>query len=447
MEVGYIFTYTATAVGALCGWFAPMLGLFIYYMFAMLRPPYTWFWILDPYTSPRFSRYVAISTVIGWGVVGFGKWDRLRHIRWPIIGLCIYVGWGMLAAQFWAIDSSFSWRFLDPQWKILLMMFITISLVREAKHIKTFAWVITLTLVFLAFNFNDLYLQSNLYLWINGWGGVDNNGVAMIMVMSVPVMFFMGIHAPVWWLKPICLAGMLLACHVVLFTYSRGGQLGLIMVGILIFVIAMLRLPNKIITLGITIIAVVITLELAGELVRQRFASIFFDKSQRDESAESRFLTWKAGWRAMQDNPLGLGPRNFNLVSQNYGLSTNKSVHNLFLQTGADYGYPGLFGLCLFYFGTMWKLWRMMKTRISKRMRWPQYMATMVLVSMGGMMICSTFIGMESVEIGFILCILGLVTCSHVHSIAEAQKLAVSARIPELEDVRAPEGIPGLVPA
>jgi O-antigen ligase len=258
----------------------------------------------------------------------------------------------------------------------------------------------------------------------------------MTMVMGVPLAFFIAINSKKWWVKLLCLAAVAMQVHVVLFSYSRGGQLGLVLVGMTIFIIAMLKLPRKGVTIGLAVVFLAFGLYFAGNEVRSRFQSIFLDPEQRDESARSRFATRGAAWACMQDHPMGVGPRNFNLLASRYGLPGRKSVHNLFLQTGADYGFIGMFGLALFYFGTMYKAFRMAATKTAKRLIWPRYYGHMVCISLGGFLVCSTFIGMESVESSFIISLLGLCTVAHVDRVAQEEPAKQS--VPELEQVSPP---------
>jgi hypothetical protein len=74
-------------------------------------------------------------------------------------------------------------------------------------------------------------------------------------------------------------------------------------------------------------------------------------------------------------------------------------------------------------------------TRTAKRLGWARYFGHMVCVSLGGFLVCSTFIGMESVEVGFIVGLLGLCTVAHVRRASADEPAAELTRLPELEEV------------
>jgi len=447
MSWGWIFTNLMSLMGIGYGWVSPFFGLMIYTAFAILRPPWLWFWAWPGGDAPRFSLFVAISTMAGFMFKGMPTKGAIQHVKLPMYGLFLYLLSGLFAWKFTAVSSARAWDALDIQLKIGVMSFVALCLVRNAKQISIFAWILLLTLGYLAFEFNTQYLFDgwNRIYW-NGFGGVDNNGVAMIMVMGVPLAFFLGINTKKISAKLVCFFSVACMVHVVLFSFSRGGQLGLCIVGATLFLIALFKLPNKILTIIIAIFFVWLALHLAGEEVRQRFWTIFADEGERDASAASRFDTWTGAWNCMKDHPFGVGPRNFNLISHRYGLPPNKSVHNLFLQTGADYGFLGLLGLFMFYGGTIIKTYAMASTSRAIDLGWPRYFGHMVCISLTGFMVCSTFIGMESVETGVMIALLGLATVSYVKSAPEATTQPHPERERERYDLTAPYLHPGAYP-
>jgi len=432
--IGLIFTYLLFAYGTLTGWIKPVHGLMVYYAFSILRPPHLWFWSVGT-TGTRYSLWLGISTLAGWAVKSFGDWKAVRPVLLPVCCLGLYLLSGFVALKVNAVHPQQAMDQWIVQVKIAIMVLVTLTLINRPAHIKTLAWILLIGHAYLAYVFNEqYYVQDYNRVYWRGFGGIDNNGIAMVMVMATPIAFYMGVYTKRWTIRAGCLVAAILIAHVVLLSYSRGGQLGLIIVGLMIFTAAMISLPNRWVTLLVAVLFTAAVLELAGPSVRDEFSTIFLDKEERDASANSRFVTWEAGIQCMLDNPIGMGPRQFNAVAHHYGLGENKSVHNLFIQTGADYGVLGLIGLAGFYMFSALQAWTMTLTKTAKALRWPQYFGYMVITSLAGMMICSQFIGMESVETGFILSTLGLCTAAYVRRV-EAGELAGEAQVPELEQV------------
>lgn len=438
MEFGFTLTILATIAAVAVGLFNPIFSLMVYYAFSILRPQQLWFWITN-WPIERLSFCIALVTIIGWAGKSFGNLAGLRAIWLPLLGLGVYLLSGAVAMQISFVSQERAWDALLLQLKIGLMAWITVTLIKNEKHLHIFAYLIAGTLGYLAWVFNSAYYFDGWNrIWPIGFGGVDNNGIAMIMVMGIPVAFFLAVNTTKWWIKVALFLAVACEVHAVLFSFSRSAQLGLVIVTATIFVIALVRLPRKGLTVAIAVIFVALGLRLAGTEVRDRFSSIFNDAADRDVSAASRFATWSAAWGCMKDHPLGVGPRNFNLISDQYGLVRNKSVHSLFLQTGADYGILGMVGLATFYFATMFKTFKMASSDTARRLVWPRYYGHMVCVSLGGFLVCSIFIGMESIESGYIISLLGLCTVMHVDRIAQRKPMGEAA-IPKLEQVPVPD--------
>jgi hypothetical protein len=91
----------------------------------------------------------------------------------------------------------------------------------------------------------------------------------------------------------------------------------------------------------------------------------------------------------------------------------------------------------------------MTNSRTAIALGWPRYFGHMVVTSLAGFLVCSTFIGMETVEVGYIVATLGLCTVAYVHRMGSAV-VAGEEGIAELAEVPPPgslEDLPELTPA
>lgn len=434
--LGFFFTYILAFIGTASGWINPFVALMVYYTFSILRPPWLWFWVFDPRTAPRFSFYLGVSVLLGWLVSGLGDWKGLRSIKLPLVGFAMFIIAGFVGWKLFAVRPANAERWWTIQAKIFIIALVTVTVVRDGRAIKIFIWCVIASLGYLALTLNEWYMINANYLANHGFGAVDNNGTGMIMVMIVPLAFFMAMADKRLWVRLLCFFATACAVHVVLFSYSRGSQLGLCIVGAVIFFFAITSLPHKLMTLSATIAFVGITIYLAGDGVRERFFSIFAD--DLDASASSRFDTWSAGIQCFLKHPLGVGPRNFTAYASQYGLTAGKSIHNLYIQIAVDYGIFGIIGLLLFYFGTVYKCWKMSFTPAAVSLIWPRFLALGVCTSLSGFLGCSVFIGMEAVETAYIVALLGLTTVAYVDRINEVSVAAIPSRMPDLWEVKAP---------
>jgi probable O-glycosylation ligase (exosortase A-associated) len=396
---GLLFTYLMTYGGFVAALFDPFLGLLIYICFAIIRPQALWFWAVPP---GNYSRIVAIGLLIGWGLKGFGNWRFGRG------GTVLF--W-LLAFYTWMVISAIQAPYQDPAWasteyfgKIVLPTLVGLSLVDSVKKLKQLAWVIILSHGYLAYELNRYYFEGLIVYFIeSGFGGMDNNCVAITMVACVGLAFFMGIHTEGWLRKALAFASGALMVHVVLFSFSRGGMLGLIIAGGMAFWL----IPKKPVHYLAFALAVVLSLMLAGAEVRQRFFSTFVDKEQRDASAQSRLELWSAGYDSMGKRPFqGAGPANWPFVAGEYGYE-GKMIHSLWIQVGAEMGIPGLVFLVLFYLTCIIRLWPVARGRLAGSDPWFRNLACMVIASLVGFAVSAQFVSLQGLETPYYVSLIG----------------------------------------
>ena len=183
-----------------------------------------------------------------------------------------------------------------------------------------------------------LYLVNNyLGIYLNGYGGLDNNGAGLMLAMAVPVcVFIWESHHKLWRWFFAAMVPVLL--HAVLMTYSRGAMVALLVTSPLIFLRSRRK---KLMTVGFVALAFIIPI-LAGPEIRKRFFSV--EQYEEDKSAQSRFSSWSAGFEIAKEYPVfGIGPRNSPLVIKHYGADmSGRVIHSQYLQLAADTGFVGL---------------------------------------------------------------------------------------------------------
>jgi probable O-glycosylation ligase (exosortase A-associated) len=337
------------ALGALLN--GPFWGLTVYYLFAVLRPQYLWKWVLP--ANIQWSFYVAIPTLFATVLHGMGFYredDEPAGKRFAFghLALLGFVLWLLLSYLF-AYDRSRSDQVVVEYLKIFTMMAVSAFIVRRLWQIWVLFYVALVSLLYIAYEVNYMYLVDGyLGIYLNGYGGLDNNGAGLMLAMAVPFCLFVWDgHRRLWRWFFAAMVPVLL--HAVLMTYSRGAMVALVVSAPLFF----LRSRRKgMMTLGFAALAFIIPM-LAGAEIRARFFSV--QQYEEDKSAQSRLASWDAGMRIARDHPiLGIGPRNSQLVIQRYGADVAKrTIHSQYIQTAADLGFVGL-ALYLTIIGSAW---------------------------------------------------------------------------------------------
>jgi putative inorganic carbon (HCO3(-)) transporter len=396
---GLLFTYLMTYGGSVVALFNPYVGVLIYVCFAILKPEALWAWSVS---EGYYSKIIAISLLVGWILHGLGNWG-LGRARAVVLSLIAYWLWSAVSAS-QAMDQSVAWNFVVETAKIVIPFVVGITTIDSTLKLKQLAWVIVLSQGFVAFEMNLSYYEGFNRVREIGFAGMEEGSISIGMVTCAGLALFLGLDAKPLWQKGLGLGLTLLLSHVPMLSMSRGGMLGLLVMGLTSFFLIPKR-PTHYLMFGL---AVLLCLRLAGTEVRTRFNTSFAHEGERDASAQSRLDLWNNCWDAMLKRPLlGIGPDHFPLIAAEYGWPAGKEAHTLWLQIGAELGFPGLIFLALFYGVSLKRLWPMTRERCPVADPWYRCGSRMVIASTVGFALPAQFISLEGLEVPFYVVLLG----------------------------------------
>lgn len=394
---GVILTYLLTYGGAAASLFKPYYGLLIYVFFSIIKPEDLW-----GLPAGNYSRIIAFALLAGWGLRGFGDW-RLGRAGTIVALLLFFWAWQILASL-QAAHPEICWVWVESFSKVVLPFVVGITLIDSPAKLRQLAWVIVIGHAYVALDLNMFYYSGYNRLQDVGFGGMDNNCMAITLVSCTGLAFFLGFSARHWSQMGIALVCSVLMIHCVFFSFSRGGMLGLIITGLISFVL----IPKKPRHYLIFTLMVLLALRLAGPKVIERFESTFNDKATRDASAQGRIDMWGKCVELMVQNPLfGIGPDHFAYNARLYGYKDGKLAHTLWLQVGAETGVVGL-GLLLSFYGLcLYRLWPMRRDTYPVADPWYHDTARMVIASITGFAISAQFVSLPGLESPYYIVLLG----------------------------------------
>jgi putative inorganic carbon (hco3(-)) transporter len=397
---GLLFTFALSYGGAVVALIRPFYGFLIYVCFGILKPESLWHWSVP---EGNYSRIVAIGLLIGWIINGTGNWRLGRGgvVIAAMVGYWLIIVFGSLVAPY----PSVAWMVVEPMAKTFLPIVVGATLIDSTVKLRQLAWVIVISQGYLAFEFNLRYYTSVLITADWKHGGLDNNGIAITMVTSVGLAFYMGLHSEKWWQKAIAFGCAALMAHVVLFSDSRGGMLSLLVTGAACFILTPKRPRDYLILL----LGVALLVRLAGEASQNRFLSGFAEKGTvaGADKGGRRLENWTACWDSMIKNPFGIGPNHWPIVAKrDYGLP-NMAAHSTWLQAGAELGFPGLICLMGIYASCIIRLWPLMRQRTPVSDPWLRYFARMVIAGLVGFLASSQFVSVDGVELPYYVALIG----------------------------------------
>jgi probable O-glycosylation ligase (exosortase A-associated) len=406
---GLLFTYALTYGGALAALSRPFVGLLIYVCFAIMRPEYVWYWSVP---KGNYSRIVAIALLAGWVLKGCGSWAFGKG-SCVIASITGYLALSIIGAT-WAPDQKAAWSFVEDLLKIFLPILVGITTIDSVGKLRWLAWVIMLSQAYVALELNLTYFGGYNLLREDGFGGMDNNSYAISLVACTGLAFFLGLHSTHPWQRMAAIVSAGLMTHAVLFSFSRGGMISLIVTAAVAFFI----IPKKVSSYLYLVATVLIVFSLAGTEVRERFMSSFTSGETRDASAQSRVDLWAACWDTMLKNPVfGVGPNHMPLVIDQYGFRRGKEAHTTWLQIGAELGFPGVLCLLSFYGLCIAQLWPLACERRAVADPWLIYLSRMVIASLCGFIVSAQFVTSENLEAPYYIALIGAVVLKTIEKV------------------------------
>jgi len=377
---------------------------------------------IDLYNAPSFAKLfvglLIIAIFIRWALLG----ERPKDWQVPAILLGLYGFVGFLSLMY-AQHSEPVLHTLGDYVKDALIALVIVVLLKRGPAFRHVIWILIAIGIFLGtlsvFQYVTGTFSNNYWGFANaelrGIAGStmgyrltgpirDGNFFAQMMVVLIPIAIERMLHERKLFLKLLAGLAGVLSTLTVIFTFSRGGFLAVIVALAILFVIYSPR-PLQLailIGLGVGIFALVPPTYYARILTLQ---DLLPNQSgmigvRTDNSIQGRASHYLTGWAMFKANPiLGIGLDNsvtrYQEFSKEIGLATsatNRGLHNLYLEVAAE---TGIVGLSVF----LSLIWYAMRTTVSARKKFleasqPDYahLVTGLAIGFIGYLVAAIFI-------------------------------------------------------
>lgn len=408
--------------------------------FCLVRPwigvlAWSWLGYMNPHRLTwGFALTIPFAMMVGaTTLVGF-LFTRERKALPRVAALFFLLAlWGFfLLTTLNALRPMEAWDQFDKVSKILLMTVVTIFLFQEWTKLRYLFYVIALSIGFYG-------LKGG--IWAIGTGGGNqvlgppgtfiegNTEIGLALNMVLPLLLFLSRDATKPWLRKFILAMLGFSVVAVLFTYSRGAFLGLMIVLPLMFMKTRMRL----LVLPLALVAYLVGPSLLQAVMPdawlERMGTI--KTYDEDRSANMRLNSWRVSYLLTLDYPLlGGGFRPFSpAIYLRYSpldmfnsepLNTDQDAHSIYFQVMAEHGFTGLalyLGLIVTtMIGLRRTIWRAGKDPTKRPIR---DAAQMIEVSLIGFLVTGTFLSMSYFDLFF-----HLVACSMILGVLARQPAA-----------------------
>ena len=414
------------------------LALFVFGMlpYILMRPyvgllMWSWLGYMNPHRlcygfaiSFPWVQLVAIVTLVS---LMFSK--DSKRIPWSAVSvlLAIFLLWTGVTT-FYAVVPDSAWSKWQEFAKVMVMVFVTLILVNNRERMHWLIWMIVVSLGFYGIKggaFTLIHGGSNHVLGPPGSFISDNNALALALCMTLPFMRYLQLHSARRIVRVGLGIGMALTGVAILGTYSRGGLIGLAIVGVALLVKSRYKVA---ILLAVAVIGAAAIHFMPPEWAARM--DTLHDAKQTD-SGETRIQSWQFATNVAIHRPLTGGGFD---VYQSASLwsayapagSIQRAIHSIYFRTLGEQGFVGL----LLFFGLLFATWRNC-TRVRKRTRgdpeqsWAFDLASMLQASLLAFMTAGAFLPMPYFDLTFQLmalsavlaaCVLRQVTAQHAES-------------------------------
>jgi len=326
-------------IGIVASFYGSFNALMFYIWIAYFRPE-DWMWS-SFLMSIRLSLFVGIFLLISTVITGI----KLRFTLFA--GLLLLAAIHSFLSAALSNYSYFTLSYWVDFLKIIVVSYLITMIIKSEKDFKFALIVISLS----------LGLEGAKQGWarlITSPGSVntnsqpflgDNNGVAVGMIMLVPLLFALYQTTERKLIKYGFLFVAIGVIYRALSTYSRGGFLAFIAMCLIYW----LRSVHKIRTLFVLVLIAALLLPTLPQAFWDRMNTITVsDAEERETSAASRLYYWELAYEMAQSSPMfGVGHmaysaayNSFDHTGGRYGPS--RAVHSSWFGILAEWGFPGL---------------------------------------------------------------------------------------------------------
>ena len=312
--------------------FAPFTGILSFLWMAYTRPQ-EWAYA----SSAQYSLAIALATIVGYCL--FELPQRPPRLKENLLILLLMLQY-TFAGWLLAYSPDYAQLKYTEMMKIMLITLLIASMTDSESRVR---WVLFVSLG----SIGVLSLRSFIGIIISGGkrvygpGGLyeDNNDYAILLNLALPMMLYFGQKESRLWLRYLFYFFSFTSLITILFTYSRGGFIGLCLALIFMAVKSRYKISGLI---GVAVLGAIFFIYAPKEVLNR--VSTIQNATTEDSSAQQRLRAWAVCLKIAADKPFtGVGVRNILLVYGKYGDPLDTRVaHNSYLQIVVDCGIPGL---------------------------------------------------------------------------------------------------------
>jgi probable O-glycosylation ligase (exosortase A-associated) len=420
-----IFVYGIVLIGIAFAFQGPFYVLLFYLWNAYFRPEY---WVWDPVVASLNLSYAIGVVLVVASVNSFRKWEWNRQTV-----LIVLFFMQSILSLVTSEHLDWSWLWWQDFNKVMIVSLLITLLVTDRHRYR-------LTLIIIAYSLGFETAKQGWAQMVLNPGATnnnphpmlgDNNGVAVGMMMLMPMFVALSQTATRTWeryLHRFFIVGVL---YRGISTYSRGGFLTAAAVGLVMLWYS----PRKVRFLVFAAAAAFIVFSVMPQGFWDRMNTMNVSEQQRDDSSEGRFSIWGVALAMADARPFtGVGFNGFQRSFDSYDTTNgffggNRAAHSAWFGVLAEMGYPGLILLAAVILGALFSALRIRRrARGDPSQRDVQAYASALMASLVAYIVGMTFLNGQYLEMFWHLIALG-VALERIAAVSVASKAPVVEQV------------------
>lgn len=359
----------------------PFVGIYLWEWFALMNPHRL---VYSFAQGQPFNMVIAGVTLIAWVF-----WKEKSKVGFtPLMVLVLlFSAWISLTTAF-APAPEFTTPLWDRNIKTMLLVVLIMMGIGTRVRLEGMIWIVAISLGYYGVRGGGFVILTAGAYRVFGPGQTmieDNNSLALALIMTLPLMNYLRLHARHKILRLGILGAMALCLAAIVGTYSRGGILA--MAAMLGFM--WLKSRGKLVTGMIGAGVVVATLLFMPAQFFDRLSTI--NNVNEDASFQGRVDAWTVALGVAEDRILGAGfdgPRQPAIWNQYRSGAQPRASHSIYFMVLGEHGFIGLalyLGICFFAWRNLARVITL--TKNVPEALWAQDMATSLQVAMIGFLV------------------------------------------------------------
>lgn len=329
----------------------PFIGISMWLWVALFYPKG---WVYGFASGIRYNLIIVAATIISFLIMKEKQKNQWDSLSWAVL---IFLIWTFITSLFTISVPEVVWNEWVEFFKICLLYFFAVAILRTETHINTMIWAVILSLGFYSVVEGLKYVMSGGGHVLAGMGGHvmgDRNDLAVGIIVMIPLVVYLisVTHTKILKLGLMLVLAMAVVC--ILGSGSRGGFIGITVVATYFW----FHSKHKLIYVVVVPVIAMVGLEYMPESWHERMSTI--ENADEDLSFLGRIMAWKQAILMSMDNITGGGFKagQMNAIWFQYDPQHNlnwlfdtseiyfdgaKAAHSIYFQVLGDHGFIGLF--------------------------------------------------------------------------------------------------------